>query len=310
MRSRPQISALLAAAITALGSTVSVAASLDLDTSVFKPEPADPQQLQLTSGLDLSLNHNLFDVDLGYDFRVHRNELLTATDDNTAQHLAGSLKIPSLDRLLGVQTHLRADSVFRTAHGAYDHRVSPGFSRKLLNLATLDVNYQYHLNKASAEAVPLAHRGYNLGLRGSLIGGKLNWSGGYIAADTYRESDLLSQSSETFRFQSAYQLLPQMQVQVSSALTERTQIHNAGSTDFLQTQYGAGLRWTPAANYSLNVNVHQTGLSHTGEHVLLRSGTLSWAPRQDMTLSVNYGDQLVEGQPGILLNTRLRLDRF
>ncbi|MDZ7782276.1 MAG: hypothetical protein U5K56_04770 [Halioglobus sp.] len=39
----------------------------------------------------------------------------------------------------------------------------------------------------------------------------------------------------------------------------------------------------------------------------MRRGTLSWYPRHDLTLSLNYSDQLVEGRPGVLLNTRLLL---
>jgi len=293
-----------------LAASVCAASALDLSIhpGVFGAQEPDTRVSQLTSGIDLALRNRLLDVKMGYDFRVDVDNAFRATDDNTAQHLGATLHSNVLDSVLGVKTRVQANSVFHTAAGAYNHRLSPGFVRRLADLALLDVNYQYHLVKPSADAVAQEHLGYSVALRGSLQGGRLNWSGDYSAADTYRESAVHIQTRETFRFQSSYRLLPQMRLQLTSALTEMTRFHAARDVTFLQTQYGAGLQWTPSADYSLNVNVNQTGFSHTGEEMLLRTGTLSWFPHEDMALSLNYGDQLVEGTPGILLNTRLVLD--
>ena len=282
---------------------------MSIDPGLFQAEKP-PENGQLSSGLDMSLRNQLMALDLGYDFEVKMDDEQTATDDNTYQKLGATLRSKPLDRLLGVNTRVQANSLFTTATGGYNHRLVPGFSRRVLDLATLDVNYQYQLNRPNTDAVLQEKQGYSFGLKGSLQGGRLKWSGKYSIDDTYRDSSLLTQSSETYRFQSDYELLPQMQLQLSSALTNKTEFRNANELNFLQTQYGAGLKWMPSEQYSLDFKVNQTGLSHTGEETLLRSGTVSWFPRQDMSLSLNYGDQLVEGAPGVLFNTRFLLDRF
>jgi hypothetical protein len=302
---------LLPGTLLVLGSACAGATSVDIsiDPGLFKA-PTAPENGQLSSGLDMSLRNQLVALDVGYDIEVRMDGEQIATHDSTFQKLGATLQSKPLDRLLGVNTRLQANSLFTTATGGYDHRLAPGFSRRILDLATLDVNYQYHLNRPSAEAAIQEKQGYALGLTGSLQGGRITWNGIYSADHTYHDSQVLTNSNETYHFRSNYQLLPHMQLQFSSAVTHKTEFRSAEELNILQTQYGAGLRWTPSARYSLDFRVDQTGLSHTGEETLLRSGTVSWHPRHNMSLSLNYGDQLLEGEPGVLFNTRFLLDRF
>ncbi|GAB5450392.1 MAG: hypothetical protein Hals2KO_07200 [Halioglobus sp.] len=298
-------------------STSAASFDLSVDRSLLE-RAADPEHSgPASSGLDLSLQNELFNVAVDYDFQVNLSaaanaaaDQTRATQDDTAQRVAASLNSRALNKLLRGSAKVNADSIVHSTTGAYNYRVRPAYSRKLAKLATLDMNYQYLLVRPSSEAVPQAQHSYSLGLKGSLGGGRLRWSGTYSSAEVYLDRVAHIQSSETFRFRSDYKLLPDMRLQLNSAITERTTFGKNSDTQFLQTEYGAGLQWRPSAQYAVDLAVSQTGLSHTGEDTLLRRGTLSWFPRHDMKLSLNYGDTLVEGAPGLVFNTRLELDRF
>ncbi|MAT92188.1 MAG: hypothetical protein CME59_06275 [Halioglobus sp.] len=283
---------------------------LSIDPGSFADGAAPRPGGEALSGIDLALRNPLLSLDVGYDLAVKVGEDFTATDDSTTQRLGATLRCKPLDRLLQANTLVRANSLYTTATGGYNHRLVPGLSRSLLDVATVDVNYQYQLNRPHADAAELEMQGYSLGLRGSLHGGRVHWNGRYIADDTYRDRYLRTQSSQTYRFQSDLKLLPQMHLQLSGALIQRTQYQATQDVNFLQTQYGAGLQWSPSPQYAIDVRVDQTDWSHTGEEMLLRRGSVSWYPNEDVTLSLNYGDQLVEGTPGVLVNTRLVLDHF
>lgn len=294
-----------------LGAAAAWSAGLDvsLDPGMFADDAALHNN-QLSSGLDLSLHNPLFNMAVDYDFQVQVDDSVRATNDDMAQRLGASLKSRALDHLLGVNTHMLADSLYWTSRGAWHHQFSPGFSRRLADVATVDVNYQVLLTKPAAQAVPQEQHGYSVGLRGAVGGGRLHWNGAYSNADIYRDSSLPVQSNETLRLQSSYRVLPQMQVRVSSALTEITRFNAASSASFLQTQFGAGLHWTPSSEYAIDLSFNQTAQSHTGEAILLRQGRLSWNPRDDVKLSLNYGDQLAAGTPGVMLNTKVFLQLF
>lgn len=284
------------------------AATLDLtvDPGIFAGTPPPPNADRLSSGIDLALRDPLLNVSLGYDVQIAVDEKLNATNDNIAQRVNTALHSNLFNRLLGVQGRVHTDSVFHTAADAYNHRISPGFSRRLAHFATLDVNYQVLLRKPSADAVTQQHHSYTFGLRGSLPGNSLHWSGAYTSADLYIEGTRHTQSSESVQLQSSYRLLPHMQLQLSSEISHNTHFQAARDITSVHTRHGAGVQWTPAAApYSLKASINRTAISPTGEESLMRRGTLSWFPRHDLTLSLNYSDQLVEGRPGVLLNTRL-----
>lgn len=302
--------ALLVGAHALLAPVPGGAATLDLtvDPGTFAGTPPDPGTHPLSSGIDVALHAPVLNVTLDYDLQIAVDDELTATDDNIAQRLNTALQSKLLDRLLGLQGRVRTDSVFRTAVDAYQHRISPGFSRRLARFATLDVNYQLLLRKPSADAVEQQHRSYTFGLRGSVPGSSLHWSGAYTSADVYREGTRHTESSESVQLQSSYKLLPHMRLQLSSEIMQKTRFAPARDITSIRTRYGAGVQWRPAAApYSLKASVNRTAVSATGEESLMRRGTLSWYPRHDLTLSLNYSDQLVQGQPGVLLNTQLLL---
>ncbi len=68
--------------------------------------------------------------------------------------------------------------------------------------------------------------------------------------------------------------------------------------------------WQPTSEYALDLKIDKKTLSATGEESILRTGTVSWFPEDGLKLSLKYGDQLVEGARGLVLNTAFDLDRF
>jgi hypothetical protein len=115
---------------------------------------------------------------------------------------------------------------------------------------------------------------------------------------------------ENFKFQSEYRVAPTMKLQLFSNIKQRTQLAASREVSSAESRYGAGLTWIPSEYYSLDFTVDRRDQSQSGEQALLRSGSVSWFPHANMALSLNYGDQLVEGERGIVINTRLAFDRF
>lgn len=303
---------LLPGALLLAASTAATAAGLrfSVDPGMLADDAAVPQNNHFSSGVDLAMQHSLLEMAVDYDFQVQADDSFRATGEDTAQRLGASLKSRMLDRLLGVNTRMLTDSLYWTSLGTYQHRFNPGVSRRLADFATLDVNYQMLVTKPDPTAVAQEQHGYSVGLRGALQGGRLHWNGTWSSADIYRDGSLPIQNNETLRLGSSYRFLPGIQVQFSTAVTEVTRFRTAANDRFLQTHLGAGLHWQPSPAYAIDLTVNQTFQSQNGQAILLRQGRVSWTPDESVRLSLNYGDQLVEGTPGVVINTRLLLNRF
>ena len=298
MRIGPRlVSSLLLTALTLVANSAGAGTRLNLmlDAGVFAKDAEPPTDNLLISGLALSVRNPLVNMEVDYDLEVAVTEDFTAHDDHTAQRLVASARSEVIDEVFRVHSRMRADSVFRHVSGAYDHSFRPGFSRQVTE----------HLQQ-----------GYSISLRDTLPADSLNWQSAYTTTDIYR-SDLgddfrLLENRETLRMQTHYRLLPEVQLQMSGVVTRHTfassLANSAQDNQRLRTQLGAGVRWRPSARYLLDFSLHHTALSDSGERALLRRGTLSWFLRDALTLSLNYGDQLLEGRPALLLDTELRLD--
>ena len=79
--------------------------------------------------------------------------------------------------------------------------------------------------------------------------------------------------------------------------------------NYAEKRYGAGIAWSPRENYSVAFRVNRLDESRSSDTEFLRSGEISWTPRRNLEFSLNYGDQLVEGERGVMISTRLKLDR-
>ena len=312
------VSSLLLTALTLVVNSAEAGTRLNLmlDAGVFAKDAEPPTDNLLISGLALSVRNPLVNMELDYDLEVAVTEDFTAHNDNAAQRLVASARSDVIDEVFRVHSRMRADSVFRHVSGGYDHSFRPGFSRQVMDLATMDMSYHLLLQKPHEDAAEHLQQGYSISLRDTLPADGLNWKSVYTTTDIYR-SDLgedfrLLENRETLRMQTRYSLLPEVQLQMSGAVTRHTfasaLANNAHGHQRLRTQLGAGVRWRPSARYLLDLSLHHTALSDSGERALLRRGTLSWFLRDALTLSLNYGDQLLEGRPALLLDTELRLD--
>ncbi len=311
MKKRNRLPALwYAALLPALAVPPCAAANLDLSIDPGVPESRQSWQPHNASpGLGIVVKDPLLNVALNYRLQTQFDDAGFSHKEQEAQHIGAALSSRQLDRLLGFRTHVRANSLLREGGDIYLHSISPGLSRPLANLATLDLSYQYSLNKPLEEAVEQEEWAYTLGLRGSLDNGRLNWSGAWRSADA-QVGQPLSRSLESFNFRSDYRIMPEVKLEISSVIQQSTNTRAHSEVSHDETHYGAGVSWEPSEQYSMRFAVNHLTRSQTGEEFLLRSGSFNWHPIQELTFTLNYGDQLVEGAPGVLLTTELDLGRL
>ena len=297
------------ALLGAVAAPLCLGANLDLSINPGVAEQSDTRTPQNVSpGLGFSVQDPLLNVAVDYKFKAQIDESGLSHKDKEAQHVGAALSSRKLDQLLGFRTQLRATSLFREGD-SYVHRISPGFTRPLTKLATLNLNYQYSLNKPSAAAAEQEERSYSLGLQGSLGNGRLNWSGAWRSADTQVGQPLM-RTLESFDFRSNYLIAPDIKLEFSGAIKQGANIRANSVVTNDETRYGAGFSWAPSERYSMSFAVNHLTKSQTGDAQILRSGSFNWYPMQDVSFTLNYGDQLVEGAPGVLVTTELDLGRL
>lgn len=292
------------------------ASGIDLDLDLdLKPTPLSARETatedtQLASGVELAMNNALLNLALKYKVQSHFDESGDLVDNGTSQRIGARFNSNLLDSLLDGKTNIATESVFTSGTDAYRHQFNPTYSRPLLGLATLDLGYQYGLEGSAAATAENTSSAYRFGLKGSLPWLPLDWSGGYVTSSKLNGSNSQTTNVESFNLQSVYTVSPQMSVKLFSKLKE--QETSLGATDIHDSElrYGAGVVWQPSSEYALDLKIDRQTLSATGEESILRSGTLSWFPEDGLKLSLKYGDQLIEGARGLMLNTALDLDRF
>ncbi|NND66832.1 MAG: hypothetical protein HKN19_04515 [Halioglobus sp.] len=298
------------ALLTTMAAALCPAANLDLSVNPGVAAQQDASKPQNVSpGVGVAVKNPLLNVNLDYKFQAQIDESGLSHKDKEAQRLGAALNSRRLDQLLGFRTQLRADSLYRAGGDSYLHRISPGFTTPLAQLATLNLNYQYSLNKPAAAAAEQEEQSYSLGLRGSLDNGRLNWSGAWRSADI-QVGQPLTRTMESFNFRSDYQIIPEVKLELSSVIRQSTNVRANSEVNHDETRYGAGFSWAPSEFYSVRFAVNHMTKSSTGEEKILRSGSFNWNPLQDLQFILNYGDQLIEGARGVLLTTELDLGRL
>ena len=268
-----------------------------------------PQEARVSSGLELALSNPLLQVSMDYNVQSQVKETEQIQAHAVTQLLDASVQSSALNRILGLDASINAVSKVNTTVDSYRHKVTPGLSTSLNRYADLKLQYEYTLDKASAEATQQERKGLFLGLAGSLQDGRFTWSGNYRSSSVYEDGLMQTESSEQINFTSQLQIVPHMQLELSSGVTYQTDFSGNENEEYAEKRYGAGIAWTPSETYSLAFRVKKLNESRYGEQELLRSGSLSWTPRRDLEFSLNYGDQLVEGERGVMLETRFMLDR-
>lgn len=281
--------------------------SLTPDFLSVDMEPAEGEGLQeasFRSGMGLQLRNELLQLSVNYQVQSQFHE--QADEAAVSQDVGASLRSPALDDALGLSAEFQASSTVRDGGDAYVYSLTPVFSKPLAELGQLDLRYEYHLDKPSAEAVEQQKLGYSMGLEGE--NGLISWKGRYRSTDVYGGVEQL-QSTELVEFMSGLQLAPELRLEVSGKSKDEVRFDGGLESDyFTETRYGAGLAWSPTHRYSVAFKVNRLEASSESQEEVFGSGTVSWFPRRDMEFTLSYGDHLVEGARGVMLSTRIDLN--
>lgn len=298
----------VAAAPLATAESLNAALSLTphlLNVEMTGDERAEHREARLDSGLGLKLNHDL--LQFSVDYRVKSAFKGEGEVDGSAisQQLGASLVSAALNEFLGLSASINAGSTINVGGDAYHYRIAPAFSKSLAELGSLNFQYEYLLDKASAQALEKQKSGYSMGLQGSARDGRVTWKGNYRATEVFGGVEQL-QSTELLEFQSGLQLAPELKLEVSGRSMDETLFAGGLENDFYnETRYGAGLAWSPSRYYSVAFRVNKLEETRHDQDEVFGSGTVSWFPQKNLELTLSYGDHLVEGARGLVLSTKI-----
>jgi hypothetical protein len=266
------------------------------------------KEARFRSGLGVSLSSPLFQLKLGYKLQSRLKAEAARPGDGLSQHFKAGLISSRLNQLLGIQAGVRTDSLLREGGDAYRYQVTPGISRSLSKLARLRLNYEYVVDKPARQKLKKQKRGYAMVLDGSLQSGRLTWRGSYRSDDERQDRLILSRSTEVLDLKSSYRMSPTLQLELSGAFKQQTRFKASAKTEFIEQRYGAAMAWSPSRQYALALKVNTLDDERANRRDTFGSGSISWVPRRNLQFTLGYGDKLVEGAPGWMLETRFDLD--
>ncbi len=271
----------------------------------MKPAEGDGlQEARFGSGMGLQLDSGLFQFSVDYRFESGFADEAEAAD--VSQKLGAVFHSDLINKLFGLNADIRAGSTLRQGGDAYQYSITPGISKPLAELGKLDVQYEYLLDKKSADAAEQEKLGYSMGLEGGR--GLLTWKGKYRTTDVFGGVEQL-QSTEHVEFESGLQIAPELRLELSGKSTDEIRYDGGRESDYFnETRYGAGFAWAPSRQYSLAFKVNKLQESRENQDEVFGSGTVSWFPRRDMEFTLSYGDHLVEGARGVMLSTKIDLN--
>jgi hypothetical protein len=263
------------------------------------------QEARFNTGLGLKLRSELLQFAVDYKVQV---QLKDKTDDaDLSQRVGARFYSSALNRILGLETDVRAGSTIRQGGDAYVYSITPGLSKSFSDLATLSVQYKYMLDQANAKAMEKEKTGYRMGLSGKARGGRLTWRGHYGSTDVSGGAWQL-RSTELLEFESRYQLGPEIRFEFSGRSKNETMFDRGLEHDFFnEIRYGAGLAWSPSQYYSVAFKVNKLSESRNDHEDIFGSGILSWFPNRELEFTVSYGDHPVGGVRALMLGTKIDL---
>lgn len=307
---------LSAASAACLGREPALPLNLSITPKLFDSEfvtsaSEEIDEARLHSGLGLKLVSELLAVDVDYKLQSVLKETTTAnalTPNALNQQFNAVLKSTALNELFGFDAGIRADTVFRDGRNRYRTKVTPGISRSISDLARFSVNYDYELDKPASKRQPSEKRGYSMLLDGTARGGRLTWSGAYRNASIFEEKLVLTKAVEALDLKSRYLFGPALHVELSSAFRQETLFSGTGQSLLTRQRYGAAFAWSPSEAYSLALKVNSRNDSQSDRRDTYGSGSISWSPRPDLELILDYGDQVAEDDRGWVLHTRFDIN--
>ena len=274
--------ALLGAAFSGYAQPVSFPLPVDLTPQAIATEfvPAGPgvlKEARVKGGLDLTLGRQLLAIDLDYDLRGQAVD--AQQGGQLTQLVKTQLTSHWLDSILDMNLGLETESEFREGGNAYRHRLRPGLSGQLFNLAKVKLAYEYVLEKPSPLASETSRRAYAVALDGALAEGRLTWQGRFHRRDEFTQGDVHARSTETLKLLSRYQLHRAIHLELSGALTNEIRFSPHKPQPVTEAHYGAALGWAPSERYALGVRIDATEQGARERASVLGSGSISWFPR-------------------------------
>jgi hypothetical protein len=279
-----------------------------LSVDVKQDAQAEMQEARFNSGLGLALKNDLVQFAVDYKVQSRLQDEGRLDENAISQNVGASLYSAALNEMLGLDADITAGSTIKSGGDAYIYRITPGFSKSIADLAKVSLQYEYLLDKPSADAVEKEKTGYSMGLNGSLQDGRLTWRGNYRSTDVFAGGVEQLQSTEMLEFESRYQLVPELRLEVSGTSKDETLFDGGLENDFYtETRYGAGVAWSPSKHYSVAFKVNKLDETRNDQQEVFGSGTVSWFPQKNMEFTLSYGDHLVEGARGLMLSTKIGL---
>ena len=295
---------LVSSAASAEGMALSLTPNL-FNVEVSEGERDQPERAHFRSGLGLELRNSLLQV--AVDYRVESELTNSAEEALVSQRVGASLYSSALNKMLGLDANISAGSTIEAGGDAWVYSITPGISKSIADLADFSIHYEYLLDNPGSEAAVQEKMGYRMGLNGASQDGRLTWQGKYRTTDVYGGVEQL-QSTELLEFETALQLIPELQLQVSGRSMDETRFDGGlASGIYTETRYGAGLAWSPSPFYSVAFKVNRLDESEHAAEEVFGSGTVSWFPQPNLEFTLSYGDHLVEGARGVMLSTKIDL---
>tara|TARA_R110002110_G_C13470513_1_gene720836 strand:- start:77433 stop:78395 length:963 start_codon:yes stop_codon:yes gene_type:complete len=302
--------ALSACSTAAMGQGLGIPLSVAITPNLFDSELTVSESDRLTearlkSGLGLSLKNTAFEFDADYllQSRMHANS--AASDNPLSQHFNASLQSSALNRWLGIDLGVKANTLLKAGGDSYRSRLTPGFSTSLIGLATLRVNYEVELDRPLARQIETRKEGYSMSLEGALQQGRLSWSGTYRNFDLSDADVAVAQSTEVFAFKSRYRFNEAMHIELSSTLRYDTHTTHSSADSYTDRLLGTSVSFAPSTEYAVAIKIKSHDQPELQRQERFGSGSISWFPRRGLELTFDYGDQLIEGDAGWMVHTRL-----
>lgn len=261
------------------------------DANLFTGTAA-ANETKLNSGLDLALQNKLVAMAIEYKLQSSFKEDTAVGGDNFSHTIGSSIHSSQLNQLLDIDSGVKTESLVSKNGDAYRYRIQPSMKKTIKDVADMHFNYDYELKKDSEQAAAQEKKTYSLGLNGAVQSGRLVWKSDYLAASEFSNKKIQTKGIEQLTLQSQYQIASMLKLGLSNDIKAISQF-SSGRENAVNTERTsvANIGWAPLSNLSIGYSVNQLNKSLSDELQTTQSGSMSWAPKNTLNLTVNYDDR-------------------
>ncbi|MGD9264522.1 MAG: hypothetical protein PVJ71_01965 [Lysobacterales bacterium] len=277
-----------------------------LDVDVKTDDNNRVQEARFNSGLGLDFRSDI--LGFAFDYNIQAQAKDKSGQAALSQKFGASFYSDTLNRILRLKADVKASGAVKQGGDAYTYTIASGVTKSFSDLARLDLQYKYLLDQKGASAIEKEKTGYRMGLSGKAQDGRLTWKGHYGTTDEFGGA-LQLRSTELLEFESRYQLMPELRLELSGREKNETTFNSDLAQGLVnETRLGAGLAWSPSQYYSVALKLNRYSEPSKDDEYIFGSGVFSWYPNRDLEFTLSYGDRLIEGAPALMLGTRIDLD--